>query len=281
MTRGGRDKDREAPSERRCLVTGEVQPKTGLIRFVAGPDGMVVPDLAEKLPGRGFWVAADRAVLQKAADKGLFSRGAKAHVRAEPDLVDGIEAGLARRVIELISLSRKAGDAVAGTSLKWLCGGAGGCFLWVSPERVMEVEPVERGWFSHLDPFEMDIGHFLFAPDARRFWGGTPVIAPYVSALEGLRVVREIGVETIREHNLRLQRGFLDALSGTGIVVPVPGECGGTLCLELGQTVEVALAAAGVQCDRRGAILRLSFGIWNDDADIATVAQAVARSMTT
>lgn len=113
MTRGGRTKDREL-AERRCLVTGEVQPKAGLLRFVAGPDGMVVPDLAEKLPGRGFWVTSDRAILQKAADKGLFSRGAKTHVRAADDLVDGIEAGLARRVVELISLSRKSGHAVAG-----------------------------------------------------------------------------------------------------------------------------------------------------------------------
>ncbi|MBV0891821.1 RNA-binding protein [Paracoccus sp. Z118] len=114
MTRGGREKDRDAPAERRCLVTGEVQPKAGLIRFVAGPDGMVVPDLAEKLPGRGFWVTSDRAALQKASDKGLFSRGAKAHVKAPDDLVSGIEAALARRVIDLISLSRKAGSAVAG-----------------------------------------------------------------------------------------------------------------------------------------------------------------------
>ena len=114
MTRGGRDKDRDAPSERRCLVTGEVQPKSGLIRFVAGPDGLVVPDLAEKLPGRGFWVSADRDALEKAAAKGLFSRGAKAHVKAEPGLVDGIEAALARRVVELLSLARKAGYAVAG-----------------------------------------------------------------------------------------------------------------------------------------------------------------------
>lgn len=124
MTRGGRDKDREI-AERRCLVTGEVQPKAGLIRFVAGPDGMVVPDLAEKLPGRGFWVTSDPAALQKAADKGLFSRGAKAHVTAPADLVAGIEAALARRVVELISLTRKSGSAVAGFEKvkEWLAGG--------------------------------------------------------------------------------------------------------------------------------------------------------------
>ena len=124
MTRGGRDKDREI-AERRCLVTGEVQPKAGLIRFVAGPDGMVVPDLAEKLPGRGFWVTSDPAALQKAADKGLFSRGAKAHVTPPADLVAGIEAALARRVVELISLTRKSGKAVAGFEKvkEWLAGG--------------------------------------------------------------------------------------------------------------------------------------------------------------
>ena len=66
MTRGGREKDRETP-ERRCIVTGETQPKAGLIRFVADPDGQVVPDLAEKLPGRGFWVVAERAALEAAS----------------------------------------------------------------------------------------------------------------------------------------------------------------------------------------------------------------------
>lgn len=124
MTRGGREKDREI-AERRCLVTGEVQPKAGLIRFVAGPEGMVVPDLAEKLPGRGFWVTSHPAALQKAADKGLFSRGAKAHVIPPADLVAGIEAALARRVVELISLTRKSGKAVAGFEKvkEWLAGG--------------------------------------------------------------------------------------------------------------------------------------------------------------
>ena len=112
MTRGGREKDRETP-ERRCIVTGETQPKAGLIRFVAGPDGQVVPDLAEKLPGRGFWVVADRAALDKAAAKGLFSRGAKAQVSAPPDLLEMIETGLARRVTDTLSLARKAGLAVA------------------------------------------------------------------------------------------------------------------------------------------------------------------------
>lgn len=114
MTRGGRTKDREAAPERRCIVTGEVQPKRGLIRFVVGPDGVVVTDLAEKLPGRGIWITASRAAIDKAAAKGLFSRAAKAPVKAPEGLADLVEAGLARRVTDLISLARRGGYAVCG-----------------------------------------------------------------------------------------------------------------------------------------------------------------------
>ena len=62
MTRGGAARETDEP-ERKCIVTGDVQPKAGLIRFVLGPDDTVVPDVLEKLPGRGMWVTADRAVL--------------------------------------------------------------------------------------------------------------------------------------------------------------------------------------------------------------------------
>lgn len=100
--------------ERKCIVTGDVQPKTGLIRFVVGPEGRIVPDLAGKLPGRGLYVTADRAVIDKAAAKNLFSRAAKQPVQVPDGLSDLLEQMLLRRVIDLISLARKSGDAVSG-----------------------------------------------------------------------------------------------------------------------------------------------------------------------
>ena len=114
MGRGGAAKDRSDGPERKCLATGEVQPKHGLIRFVVGPDDSVVPDVAGKLPGRGMYVSADRAALEKAVTKRLFSRGAKRQVQVPEGLVDEVERQLARRVIDLIALSRKGGRAVAG-----------------------------------------------------------------------------------------------------------------------------------------------------------------------
>ncbi len=133
MSRAGRDKNRETP-ERRCIATGESQPKFGLIRFVIGPEGQVAPDYAEKLPGRGIWVAADRAAIDKAVKKGLFARAAKMQVAAPPELADMIAAGLARRVVELVSLARKAGDAVAGFEKvkDWLAQGRAKVLLQAS-----------------------------------------------------------------------------------------------------------------------------------------------------
>lgn len=113
MARGGGSKRPPEP-ERRCIATGEVQPRAGLIRFVAGPDGRLVADLAGKLPGRGVYVAADRAALERAVARRLFARGLKAPVEVPEDLVAQLEAGLVRRLVDLLSLARKAGAAVAG-----------------------------------------------------------------------------------------------------------------------------------------------------------------------
>ncbi len=114
MGRGGASKDRSDGPERKCIATGDVQPKHGLIRFVVGPDAQIVPDIAGKLPGRGIYVAADRSALDKSVAKKLFARGAKQPVQVADDLVAEVERQLARRVIDLIALSRKSGRAVAG-----------------------------------------------------------------------------------------------------------------------------------------------------------------------
>jgi hypothetical protein len=85
-----------------------------LIRFVAGPGGQVVPDLARKLPGRGLWVAATRAAVEAAARKGLFARAAKARLAAPPDLADQVEHLLRARLLAGLGLARKAGELTLG-----------------------------------------------------------------------------------------------------------------------------------------------------------------------
>ena len=113
MTRGGRARTREDP-ERRCIATGTRGPTAPMVRFVLAPDGVVVPDLAERLPGRGAWVTAAQAALERACAKGLFARAFRAPARVPPELVAAVEAGLARRLIDAIALARKAGLATTG-----------------------------------------------------------------------------------------------------------------------------------------------------------------------
>ena len=133
MTRGGREKDRDDP-ERKCIATGESQPKAGLIRFVAGPDGQIVPDVLGKLPGRGIYVSADRTAIDKAVRKNLFARAARQPVRAPEGLADLVERLVAQRTVDLLSMARKAGEAVTGYEKvkDWLVKGTAATLIQAS-----------------------------------------------------------------------------------------------------------------------------------------------------
>lgn len=99
---------------RRCAVTREQAPKERLVRFVVGPGGEVVPDLANRLPGRGIWLSARRDVLDSPRARGAFARAARGSVLAAPDLGVAVELGLRRRIAELLGFARRAGQAVCG-----------------------------------------------------------------------------------------------------------------------------------------------------------------------
>lgn len=113
MSRGGREKEQTGP-ERRCIASGELGDPTRMIRFVVGPEGQAVPDVMGKLPGRGIWVSADKEALQTAIKKKAFSRSAKEQVTVPDDLFEQTEKLLVKRLVTLISLARKAGQAITG-----------------------------------------------------------------------------------------------------------------------------------------------------------------------
>jgi hypothetical protein len=118
VPRGG-DKPARDDGTRRCIVSGETLPRDRLLRFVAGPDGIVVPDLAERLPGRGLWLRARRDIVEAACSRNQFSRAARRTVtpmagpNGEP-LDRLVEVQLVRRCLDVVSLARRAGIAVAG-----------------------------------------------------------------------------------------------------------------------------------------------------------------------
>jgi hypothetical protein len=97
-----------------CALTRQVRPEAELVRFVAGPDGAVVPDLRARLPGRGIWLAADRATVAAAAGKNVFQRGLKRRVGPTADLAEQVAALLRQAALGRLGLARRAGAVVAG-----------------------------------------------------------------------------------------------------------------------------------------------------------------------
>ena len=102
------------PVERRCIATGSSGPKDPMIRFVIAPDGSVVADLAEKLPGRGLWLGASRNTVALAIKRKLFARAARQAVFVPEGLEDSLEAALVDRAVAAIGLARRSGLVLAG-----------------------------------------------------------------------------------------------------------------------------------------------------------------------
>ena len=100
--------------DRQDLASRQALDESRLIRFVAAPDGAVAPDLGRKLPGRGLWVAADRASLEAAIKKNLFARAAKAPLKPAADLPDLVESLLVRRCLDQLGLARREGVLISG-----------------------------------------------------------------------------------------------------------------------------------------------------------------------
>ena len=118
-------------STRRCIATRAVGPKDGLIRFVVAPDGAVVPDLAERLPGRGLWLSAERTAVDRAVRRNLFAKAARRSVTVDPDLPARLVDLLVQRCADTLALARRSGQAVAGFEKvrAWAQGDRAGLFV--------------------------------------------------------------------------------------------------------------------------------------------------------
>jgi len=99
---------------RLCAATRVVHPVADLVRFVVGPGGEAVPDVKNKLPGRGIWVMATRAALEEAINRKVFARGFKREVRLPADLVWRTETALESAALDALAIAGKAGAVLSG-----------------------------------------------------------------------------------------------------------------------------------------------------------------------
>jgi len=108
---------KEVPGDgpvRTCIITRSARPAAELLRFVASPDGAVVPDLQGRLPGRGAWVICSKAAVADAVRRKAFARALERQVAAPADLAERVERLLVKRALDALSLANKAGLVVTG-----------------------------------------------------------------------------------------------------------------------------------------------------------------------
>lgn len=162
-------------------------------------------------------------------------------------------------------------DFITGTSVKFICGGPGACFLFVSDQMLDMCEPIDVGWFSHEDPFEMDINHFKFASDAMKFFGGTPSPAPLATATNAIKVWHSCGVFKAHIRTQDILDELVSAVPAAQLISPNdPEQRGGTLVVNPNDrnAFQTALDASGIFCDVRDEGFRFSVHGYTSDTDV-------------
>jgi kynureninase len=164
-------------------------------------------------------------------------------------------------------------DFLTGGVLKWLCGGPGGCFLYVSPNVAQRLAPAITGWQAHARPFGFE-PEMEYAESAFRWLNGTPVIPALYAAIEGPRIVRRAGIERIREKSIRQTSRLIELADARGYAVNAPRDParrGGTVAFDVPHAYEVAqyLLANRVLVDYRpGAGIRIAPHFYTSDAEL-------------
>lgn len=175
-------------------------------------------------------------------------------------------------------------DLLTGGGIKWLCGGPGTGYLYVSPQVHAKLAPAITGWFAHEDPFEFATEHRLHAGE-RRFWNGTPCIPAYLAARAGFAICAEIGGEALREKSLRLTGRMIELADEYGLTVVSPREAsrrGGTVCLDVPNAEQVCarLLASDVLLDHRpGVGIRLAPHHYTRDDEVEDVMSRVRAAV--
>jgi uncharacterized protein len=159
----------EGMNGRTCIVTRESGTPDTLIRFVATPDGVVIPDLKRRLPGRGCWIGAERSRIETAMAKNLFARALKTKVTVPPDLADQVDRLLVGQLAGMMNLARKAGQFISGTMKvddAVRSGAALAVFhsLDAAPDGIRKISQARKAWHLGMET-ETEIPSFLLFGD--------------------------------------------------------------------------------------------------------------------
>jgi kynureninase len=175
-------------------------------------------------------------------------------------------------------------DFLTGGVLKWLCGGPGGCFLYVAPAIRDRFTPAITGWQAHARPFAFE-DEMEYASSAFRWLGGTPAIPALYAASEGPRIVARAGIQRIREKSVRQTARLIELAEARGFTVRAPRETarrGGTVAFDVPHAEEVSrdLLSQEILVDYRpNAGIRVAPHFYSTDDELEAAVAAMERSL--
>jgi kynureninase len=174
-------------------------------------------------------------------------------------------------------------DFLTGGSVKWLCGGAGACYMYVRPDLAKTLKPAITGWFSDKAPFDFRFGEVDYAPDAHRFMTGSPAVPALYAARSGYEIIEKVGVKEIREKSQRQTALLMKLADEQGLKVNTPREPsrrGNTVCVDFEHSEDACgkLIDQGYVIDwRPNGGIRISPHFYNSDDECRGIMAAIAE----
>src|SRR5258708_5444920 len=210
------------------------------VHMVRTEDGVHVPTerLLEAIDDETLLVPISHVVFRSSYIKDVKAIVEKAHRVGAHVVLDAFQS-LGNVPVDVQALNV---DFATGGVLKWLCGGPGTAYLYVRPDLAKKLEPGLTGWFAHADPFAFEIGSIHYSEPPYKFMHGTSNVPGYYTALPGLKIIRQAGVERIREKSKKMTARLIDLADQRGWRVNAPRDAeqrGGTVAIDMPNAREV------------------------------------------
>ncbi len=222
------------------LYNGLAAQRGAEIQVVESEDGIGVPTekLLAAIDDRTALVPISHVLFRSAFIQDAKAIIARAHEVGAMVLLDCFQS------VGTVPLDLEAWGchAATGGALKLLCGGPGACFLYVNPDLGKDLTPAFTGWMAHKSPFDFDPGPQDLREDGWRFLHGTPNVPGIYAAIEGVRIIHDVGMARIREHSMHQTALLVERAQAMGFEVSAPLDPsvrGGTVAVNVPHGYEV------------------------------------------
>ncbi len=254
------------------LLRGMLPPHVDLHMVASRDGGLSVSeeDIVAAIDDRTRFVLVSHVLFRTATILHLPPIIARAHQVGAAVIVDGYHAaGIVPFNVQALNV-----DFYLAGVLKWMCGGPGGVFLYARPDYLKTLEPRLTGWMAHRRPFAFEVDDLEWREDAFRLLNGTPAIASLYANRPGIEIIKQVGVENIRQKSMRQTALLVELADAAGFEVNTlrdPARRGGTVTINPPHAYEVSreLLARDIVIDYRAqAGIRVSPHFYNTDDEV-------------